>query len=234
MELLAAIWVGVIETLDRKRVYGDLVSIAKEQLKDGIKSMTAQITKSENELSELSTQIKTNRDKLSKDALKKLLVRSRRVRTCLRSDNNKLMLMEGQLETMENNEVNKTVLASLQSSAKAMQHMGLSKDLQRTDEVISELEAGMGYVQDINSTVGTTVGQLDFGLDDDSLESELNLILGIEQPQNVLTHLSQRVSVENTEQQPSLDVDICNPVTANSVANNVELTSDRIMSEQMA
>ena len=232
MELLAAIWVGVIETLDRKRVYGDLVSIAKEQLKDGITSMTAQITRSENELTELSTQIKTNRDKISKDALKKLLVRSRRVRTCLRSDNNKLMLMEGQLETMENNEVNKTVLASLQSSAKAMQHMGLSKDLQRTDEVISELEAGMSYVQDINCTVGTTVGQLDFGLDDASLESELNLILGIEQPQKVLTHWSQGVLVENSEKQPSPNADICSPVTTSSITNSVELPSDHIACEQ--
>jgi hypothetical protein len=199
LEVIAATWLNILDTFDNRRLQGDLVTVAKEQLREAINSMNTQMKKNENELSDISTQIKNKRDSIPKETLKKMLQRSRRIRICLRSDSNKVLLMEGQLETMENNEVNKTVLASLQSSAKAMQHMGLNKDLQRTDEVISELEAGMNFVHDINSTVGTSLSQMDIGPDEDSLEAELNLILGIETP-NKATELTQSSQSTSTTQ----------------------------------
>ena len=210
LELMATVWLNLIEIFDKKRLQGDLVCLAKDQLREAIASMNTQVKKNEQELLDLSEQIKMKRKTLPKDTLKKMLIRTHRVRTCLRVDNNKLILMEGQLETMENNEVNKSVLTSLQTSAKAMHHMGLNKDLQRTDEVISELEAGMNFVHDINSTMHSTVGQMDFGLDDDSLEAELNLILGVEEP----TGKTEK-QTSKTEKQTSQTTET--PIVVNSI-----------------
>ena len=60
-----------------------------------------------------------------------------------------------------------------------MKKIGMAKDLQNTDNVISELEEGLQHVHDINSTIGTTVNQFDFAADDDALDEELNEILGL-------------------------------------------------------
>lgn len=93
--------------------------------------------------------------------------------------NDKGMLMESQLNTLESNEFTKTVLCTLQTSAKAMQRMGLNKDLLKTDQVISELEEGMTYAHDVNNALGTNLS-VDYTLDDSALDYELNAILGIE------------------------------------------------------
>eukprot|EP00961_Rhodomonas_salina_P300038 3939424-Rhodomonas_salina.1 len=113
--------------------------------------------------------------------LRKLLLHSRRLKAQQKSLEDKTRVMEGQLTALENNEFNKVVLSTLQTSAKALQKMGLSKDLQSTDQVISDLEEGMQYSADMGSALAGNLGG-EATLDDAELDAELNEILGLETP----------------------------------------------------
>jgi len=178
-EALASVWIQIFHAVNRKALEADLVTVAKEQLRDAITAMHEQIEKHDRELSSISTTVRNNRATLGKDRLNTLLLKSRRTRASIATIHGKLTLMEGQLDAMESNEVNKTILSTLQTSVKAMKKMGLSNDLRKTDDVISEMERNMECAHDINSTVNSSIVQFDSSADDDTLEEELNMLLGI-------------------------------------------------------
>lgn len=193
LESFASLWIGFIHTVNRKALESDLVAVAKEQLRETIATMQDQIHKHNVELVDITNTVREQRPSLSKERLKTLLLKSKRARTAMSTIHNKLTLMESQLDTLENNDVNKTILTTLQTSAKAMKKMGLANDLRKTDEVISELEQSMEHAHDINSTVSTSISQFDSGIDDDSLEMELDILLGIEPTPPATVLLSQQL-----------------------------------------
>lgn len=182
LETFAGLWIRTLYAVSSKALESDLTMTAQQQLKDALTYMHDQISKSDTEIKKISDVVRTERHKMPKERLKTLLLKSKRTRAAQSSMLSKITLMEGQLEAMENNEMNKTILNTLQTSAKAMKKMGLDKDLHKTDNVISELEENMQHAQDINNTVSSSVNQSDYANDDDALELELNLLLGIEEP----------------------------------------------------
>lgn len=181
LESVAMVWINIVHTVNRKALEADLVTVAKEQLKDTISAMHEQIEKQDRELSGISTLVRRDRNILGKERLQALLLKSRRTRSNIATIHSKMTMLEGHLDAMECNEVNKTVLSTLQTSAKAMKKMGLGNDLRKTDDVINELERNLEHAHDINSTVSSSIVQMDSSVDDDTLEEELNLLLGIEE-----------------------------------------------------
>lgn len=178
-ELVAGVWVQGYRTVFPKHFNESLVSNAKEQLRDAILQITNQTTTYNDKLDHIAIEVRQNRHTLSSQQLRKLLFKSKQYKIEQKKLQDKCSLMETQLQALETNEFNKTVLTTLQTSAKALQKMGLNKDLQRTDKVISELEEGMSHSQDMTMALGTSL-QSDTFIDDDDLNDELNCILGID------------------------------------------------------
>jgi hypothetical protein len=229
-EATAAIWLGVYGLVNQRQIKADIIVKAKEGLRASAAKMSQQILSLDETLANIRKEIQAGKEYMPVERKRKLLLKSRHTRNAHKAHQNKLALIETQLEALETNEMNKDVLASLQTSAEAMRQMGLAADLKRTDEVISELEEGMNQVHDINSTVSTTLGQFDAGFDDDALEDELNIILGISAPKEAaLAHAAANPSVVISVSKPASpgvlfkgdeglpSVDIAIPVLVNSV-----------------
>jgi hypothetical protein len=178
-EATAAVWLGVYGLVSQRGLKADIIAKAKAGLRASAVKMSQQILALDETLATIRQEIQADKEYMPVERKRKLLMKSRQTRTAQKTHQNKLSLIETQLDALEANEMNKDILASLQTSAEAMRQMGLAADLKRTDEVISELEEGMNQVHDINSTVSTTIGQFDAGLDEDALEDELNMILGL-------------------------------------------------------
>lgn len=207
-EAVASIWVAGISMIYRSAIEEDLVHSARQQLTEAIQKVAAQSGLYDIKLGEIATEVKTRRLQMPKAELRNLLLRSRRIKLEQKSLADKTRLMESQLNALENNEFNKVVLSTLQTSAKAMQKMGLNKDLQKTDQVISELEEGMMHSQDMTTALSSNIGQ-DYGFDDNDLDHELGEILGLDiepmfarqlQPPAKSDHMPVREEIKKEEE----------------------------------
>lgn len=178
LEAVASVWIRTLHTLNSKSLENDLTTSAQQQLRDALSFMQRQLARHDAELSDITALVKRERYSMPRERLKGLLLKSKRVRASQEQVLSKMALMESQLDAMENNEMNKTILYTLQTSAKAMKKMGLDKDLRKTDDVINELEENMQHAHDINHTVSNSMNQFDT-TDDEALERELDILLGI-------------------------------------------------------
>lgn len=182
IESVASLWIHSLRVFGFRMSNVDLISDAKEQLRSTIEIVNQQTKTLRMELDDIKVNIKSRPKGTPATAMRKLLLQARKKRLEIDSLMNKSLIMESQLDALENNEVNKTVLHTLQTSAQALRDMGLQNDLLRADNVISELEEGLNQVNDINSTVSTGVCQLDLNLSEEDLNEELNLLFS-DQPE---------------------------------------------------
>ena len=219
VEAVASVWVSGLRLFNRKAVEQDLANSAREQLEEALKKVAAQQSILGTQLTSVANEVRTRRDVLSKQELKKLLLRSRRIKLDQRSLDDKTRVMEGQLNALESNEFNKVVLSTLQTSAKAMQKMGLGKDLQRTDQVISELEEGMQFSSDMTQALATNIGG-EVPLDEAELDAELGEILGLDTPECVFG--PKTVTSAPVQQPNSMGLIEAEPATLQPVADRVE------------
>lgn len=178
-EAVAGLWVASLHALRPHALEGDLVAAAREQLQQALARVAEQQELYARQLAQTAGEVRTRRAALSKADLRRLLLRSRRLRLEQRSLENKARVMDGQLTALENNEFNKVVLSTLQTSSKAMQKMGLHKDLQHTDQVISELEEGLQVSGELADALA---GGGSDGVDDDELAAELDALLADGEP----------------------------------------------------
>lgn len=178
-ETIAAAWVGFLRFSNPRALEDDLETSAREDLQTALGKASTQLGVYSQQLTEVAKQVRERRSTLPKPELKKLLLRSRRIKAEQQSLENKIRLMESQLNALENNEFNKVVISTLQTSSKAMQRMGLNKDLMNTDQVISELEEGMQFSSDVSQALSGGIGG-DNLVDDADLDAELGEILGEE------------------------------------------------------
>jgi hypothetical protein len=178
-ESLASIWIGTLRLGGvRLQGTGDSIAEAKDQLRATIDIVSKQILQLEDEVRGTAVDIRTRRATLSRPELRRILMGSKKKRGEVSSLQSKQALMEAQLDALEGNEVNKTVLSTLQSSAQALREMGLQNDLMKVDTVISELEEGMNHAHDVQSTLSTGMVQMDITMTDDELDTELAELLG--------------------------------------------------------
>lgn len=196
LESIAGMWIRMLRNFGVRTTSSDVIAEAKEQLRETIGVVNKQIQDMNSEISTITCSLRHRRSAMPKTELRKQVLQARKRRCEVDALQNKVMLMESQLDALENNEVNKTVLRTLQSSALALKDMGLQNDLLKADSVISELEEGMNQVHDINSTVSTGVVQLDLALTDDDLEAELDLLFDREV--TVVKHSEQVVPSANS------------------------------------
>lgn len=178
-ESVASMWMGALRLGGvRLEGTGDTIAEAKDQLRGTIEIVSKQIYQLEGELRNVTADIRQRRKALSRPELKRLLLGTKKRRAEVSSLQSKQTLMEAQLDALEGNEVNKTVLGTLQQSAAALREMGLQNDLMKVDTVISELEEGMNHANDVQSTLSTGMVQLDISITDEELDAELAELLG--------------------------------------------------------
>jgi hypothetical protein len=178
-EAVAGLWVASLHALRPHALEGDFVAAAREQLQQALARVAEQQQLYTRQLAQTAGEVRARRAALSKGELRRLLLRSRRLKLEQSSLESKARVMEGQLTALENNEFNKVVLSTLQTSSKAMQKMGLHKDLQHTDQVISELEEGLQVSGELADALSGGVGD---GIDDAELEAELAALLADGEP----------------------------------------------------
>jgi hypothetical protein len=175
-EAVAGLWVAGLHALRPHALEGDLSATAREQLQQALAKTAEQQALYARQLALITAEVRGRRALLSKSDLRRLLLRSRRIRSAQASLDNKAHVMDGQLTALDNNEFNKVVLSTLQASSKAMLKMGLHKDLRNTDQVISELEEGMQVSGEFTDALSAANGNRD-GIDEAELEAELAALL---------------------------------------------------------
>lgn len=206
VEAVASVWVSLVWRVNKNALGDDMVTCAREQLQDALHRVEAQQGAYVKQLLKVTTKVRENATRLGKPELRKLLLSSRRLKMQQRSLDDKARVMEGQLSALDNNEFNKVVLSTLQTSAKALQKMGLNKDLQSTDQVISDLEEGLQYSSDVGQALSANLGS-DATLDDIELDAELNEILGLQHSEPVFdTATTAKPAEQNSMSSVSLTI----------------------------
>jgi hypothetical protein len=212
-EAVASIWIRGYRLLNPKMHTDSLVQSAKNELHEAITHITSNITSYNEKIDTVAAEVRSKRNSLSKQSLNILLLKSKKLRMEQKKMDDKRNLMETQLQALESNEFNKSVLSTLQTSSKALQRMGLNKDLQHTDKIISELEEGMAYSNDVSIALGTGMNPgNENNIDEDDLQAELDDILG--------------VTVTDPEVDACLDVKLHNRIqyTKNMHADTMQVT----------
>lgn len=213
-ETVASMWIRGYRLLNPKMHTESLVLLAKNELHEAITHIASTITSYNEKIDAVAAEVRSKKSSVSKQSLNILLLKSKKLRMEQKKMDDKRNLMETQLQALESNEFNKTVLSTLQTSSKALQRMGLNKDLQHTDKIISELEEGMAYSNDVSLALGTGMnpGNESF-IDEDDLQAELDDILGVTvteppveacldvQLHNRMPHTEETETVQVTDQQ---------------------------------
>lgn len=180
LEAVAGMWVsslrrtGALKDDDAELV----VPESKDSLRHAMLQVNERIEADESAIETIVRELRSKQRSLSKDGkmqhMRKIRDRRKRI-TELRQRH---CMMERQLELIDNNELNQTVIATLDQSNRAMKKMGIKTNIEQTDRVMSELEGSINDVYDINSTLANSVSVLESVAGDDELEQELALILG--------------------------------------------------------
>jgi len=178
VEAVASVWISVLRMSGMKTLDGSTIGDAKEQLASTLALVSAQINTLESEVFAALSDIRTRKGVLSKSQLRQMIIHTKLKKGEIKSLQDKSLIMNRQLDSLESNEVNKAVLQTMQTSASALKNMGLQHDLVHADTVISEMEEGMNQINDMNSTMATGISQLDLNISDEDLEEELNILLG--------------------------------------------------------
>jgi len=199
-EAVAGFWIAGLHALRPHVLEGDLVAAAREQLQQALARVAEQQQLYTRQLAQTASEVRTRRAVLSKSDMRRLLLRSRRIKLEQTSLENKARVMEGQLDALDNNEFNKVVLSTLQTSSKAMLKMGLHKDLSSTDQVISELEEGLQVSGEFTSALAGANGE---AVDDAELDAELAALLA--EPLLTLEAALEPVALPPTALPPAID-----------------------------
>lgn len=152
-----------------------------ECAQDSLRSSMEFIREKETEkLAELASLAKEARDLRSKPKLlRSTIIKSRKVRSSLKELMTKRELLQNQLEIIDNSEFHKKLLTTLQTSATVMKEMGLSKDVEKADGVIADIEENVQSAQELTSAVSMGQGGL-MDITDEELQLELDNLLGDE------------------------------------------------------
>jgi hypothetical protein len=176
-------WIRLQRKLNRLEIEDDNnMEIAKDTIQRSIEALHTEESKLNEQWKVVCQKVRNERQTMSKAQLQTQLMKSKRTRAAITSIQNKTQMLETQLHAIETNQFNQTVLDTLQMSASALKRLGQDKNLQNTDQVISELEDGMTQAHDINYTISNGINITDphLTLDDDALAAELDEILGID------------------------------------------------------
>ena len=130
------------------------------------------------ELRALATRVKTMRSALMKPELNTLLCQSRSKRLRLSQTTKKREALEQHMETLHSSQLNQQVMSSVRQTTDALKAMGLEKELESIDEVMMDLTECHGDVAAIGNGLSSSIGA--DAVDDDDLEVEMNLLLGVD------------------------------------------------------
>jgi hypothetical protein len=152
---VASGWLGLMNF-----VFGSVTIDDTRYAKIGLQSSLREIDASEEELkAELEgvlSRIKATQSRNKNiDRVKPLLMQHKKIRTRIEVLERKRGVLQNQMETLENSELNQQVLYSMQRTSNALKAMGLDKSLQSVDKVMLELEENHNDMNSLQHTLGT-------------------------------------------------------------------------------
>lgn len=173
---------------------------------DSIIQIRAAEDKIKNELFDLAVQVRQARaaaKKPNQEFTDNVLRRSRSKRQQLSSLHKKLILLEGQKDTLHASEVNQQVFSSMQSTSQALKSIGLDKTLSSVDEVMQEISDSHSDVRAIQDGLGMD-NMFSFEASEDELREELQFLLEDDLDSTTLLRIPQ--TKNNMESQQSVEV----------------------------
>ena len=174
---LAKLWYNILTVVSPTSIDRDLGVIAINKLQSSVNMLREKEEKTMKEMHSIKRSAANMRLLKDTNGLKSQLMRARRCQKDLKQTRDQLDIMENNIFNICNGENNKSVLSTLQISATAMKEMGITNDLHKADQIISDLEEGLQSSYDINSTLGTYSSGMELGIDDDDIEKEFNLLM---------------------------------------------------------
>lgn len=192
IKAIAAAWVHTLRCTKMLDDKDSVMANAIDTLNTSIQQLKAQESSLMAEMSELAHQIKT-RDRAS---LKPLLIKSKQKRMKLTQLVRKRESFEQHLEVIYNSELDQTLISAVKTTATAMKNLGLDKKISDVDDIMSDLEESHSDVKDINNILSQKMSIHEDDFDENDLEEELNILMGIESEENNNDYLRSKLMIK--------------------------------------
>jgi len=198
IKAIAAAWVHTLKCTKMLDDKDSVMANAIDTLNVSIQQLKGQESILMGEMSELAHQIKT-RDKAS---LKPLLIKSKQKRMKLTQLVRKRESFEQHLEVIYNSELDQTLISAVKTTATAMKNLGLDKKISDVDDIMSDLEESHSDVKDINNILSQKMSIHEDDFDENDLEEELNILMGIESEENNNDYLKSKLMIKSKKMEP--------------------------------
>ena len=192
----ADIWRNIAE-----RIHGvsnkDTLALAELSLSSSINELKSAESRLNNDLKELVVKVRQIDPQKQRATLNENLTKSRAVRTSLANLQKKRITMEQHMETLQQSQLNQTMLVSMKHTTNALQTMGLQ--VAEADNIMIDLEEHTGDLNALQNTLASSIhGDNEFSQTD--LEDELALMLSedalcaMHAPTSITTKCEKQVS----------------------------------------
>ena len=135
----------------------------------------------------------------------------KRYQSRLEKVTNSLSIVEKQLDTLQNSELDKALLHSLKLSNNIMKKAGISINATEVDNIMNELDTQIHASEELNQVLATPLQSNEMslystGLSDELLEAELNAELNTELSTEIPNFIDTPVLAENSTTESLLDI----------------------------
>lgn len=176
VKAIASVWISTLRCTKMLDDRESTMANAIETLNTSIQQLKNQENLLMKEMSDIAHQIKS-RDKAT---LKPLLIKSKQKRMKLTQLVRKRESFEQHLEVIYNSELDQTLISAVKTTATAMKNLGLDKKLSDVDDIMTDLEETHSDVKDINNILSQKMNFHEDEFDDQDIEEELNILMGID------------------------------------------------------
>ena len=156
----------------------DKMRFAEMQLTDTIQELKDKETELKSELNTIAASVKRAQAAKATSKVKQLLVSSVSKRNNLSLTTKRRLALEQQMDAIATTQLNQQVLSSMKETSKALKSLGLDSTLNSVDEVMADMQDSTSDINDITQTLSSSLTYET--LDDDTLQTELALLMGDE------------------------------------------------------
>ena len=156
----------------------DKMRFAEMQLTDTIQELKDKETELKSELNTIAASVKRAQAAKATSKVKQLLVSSVSKRNNLSLTTKRRLALEQQMDAIATTQLNQQVLSSMKETSKALKSLGLDSTLSSVDEVMADMQDSTSDINDITQTLSSSLTYET--LDDDTLQTELALLMGDE------------------------------------------------------
>ena len=156
----------------------DKMRFAEMQLTDTIQELKDKETELKSELNTIAASVKRAQAVKATSKVKQLLVSSVSKRNNLSLTTKRRLALEQQMDAIATTQLNQQVLSSMKETSKALKSLGLDSTLSSVDEVMADMQDSTSDINDITQTLSSSLTYET--LDDDTLQTELALLMGDE------------------------------------------------------